>query len=203
MSNRIAAVQFAVLTCGLLAIGCCLSVPLCAQARLSLVQLQDSSPEHAFSLDVPKGWTAKAGMFRLGYSDVRIMVDLKSLDGKVNVRLGEVSIPPYALPNQFHPREGDFDLGAQAQLTVASYRTGQQFAEKYAETRFKEPCRSLTPDTCSFGLDTRQFASRPSGKEVKHWGIQLQMQFRCRSDDRLCVRQDQPWQQGLDCSHFD
>ena len=147
MSYRMAAVQFALFACGLLAIGCCLSVPLSPQVQLAWVQLQDSSPEHAFVLDVPKGWTAKAGTFRLGYSDVRLMVDLKSPDSKVNVRLGEVSIPAYALPNQYHPREGEFvDLGAQAQLTVANYHTGQQYAEKYAESRFKELCHSLTPD---------------------------------------------------------
>jgi hypothetical protein len=131
-----------------LAIGCCLSVTLSAQAQLAWVQLQDSSPEHAFALDVPRGWTAKAGTFRLGYSDIRLMVDLKSPDGKTNVRVGEVSIPAYALPNQYHPREGEFvDLGAQAQLTVANYHTGQQYADKYAESRFKERCRSLAPDT--------------------------------------------------------
>jgi hypothetical protein len=111
------------------------------------VELQDSSPEHAFALEVPKGWTAKAGTFRLGYSDVRLMVDLKSPDGKANVRIGDVSIPAYAIPNQFHSREGDFvDLGAQAQLTVASYHTGQQYAEKYAQSRFKESCKALTPE---------------------------------------------------------
>lgn len=41
---------------------------------------RDSSPawvkfqdpfEHAFTVDVPKGWTAKGGLFRLGYSDAR------------------------------------------------------------------------------------------------------------------------------------
>jgi len=123
---------------------CCLSVPP-AHAQ-SWVQLQDPSPEHGFALDVPKGWAAKAGMFRLGYSDVRLIVDLKSPDGKATVRLGDVSIPPYAVPNQFH-REGEFvDLGAQAQLTVASYHTGQQYAEKYAQSRFKEICKSLTTD---------------------------------------------------------
>jgi hypothetical protein len=146
MSCRV--VRFAVLlACGLFPTCCCLSVRLSAQAQ-SWVQIQDSGPEHAFALDVPKGWAAKAGAFRLGYSDVRIMVDLKSPDGKTNVRLGEVSIPAYAIPTPYHPREGDFvDLGAQAQLTVASYHTGQQYAEKYAQSRFKEVCRSLTPDS--------------------------------------------------------
>ncbi len=134
------------LTCGLFATSCFLCVPLGAQVK-SWVQLQDPSPEHGFVLDVPKDWAVKAGMLRLGYSDVRLMVDVKSPDGKVNVRLGEVSIPAYALPTPSHPREGDFvDLGAQAQLTVASYRTGQQYAEKYAQSRFKELCKSLTPD---------------------------------------------------------
>jgi hypothetical protein len=147
MSSRMATVQFALVACGLWATGCCLSVPLSAQAQSAWVQLQDSSPEHAFVLDVPKGWTARAGAFRLGYSDVRLMVDLKSPDGKTNVRLGEVSIPAYALPTPYHPREGEFvDLGAQAQLTVASYHTGQQYAEKYAQSRFKQSCKSLTPE---------------------------------------------------------
>ena len=147
MPCRMAAVRFAVLlACGFFATCGCLFVPLLAQAQ-SWVQLQDPSPEHGFVLDVPKGWAAKAGMFRLGYSDVRLVVDLKSPDGKTNVRLGEVSIPAYALPTPTHPREGDFiDLGAQAQLTVANYRTGQQYAEKYAQSRFKELCKSLTPD---------------------------------------------------------
>jgi hypothetical protein len=107
------AFRFAVLLAyGLFPTCCFLSVPLGAQARLAWVQLQDSGSEHAFALDVSKGWAAKAGSFRLGYSDVRFMVDLNSPDGKANVRLGEVSIPPYALPNQYQPREGDFvDLG--------------------------------------------------------------------------------------------
>jgi hypothetical protein len=98
-------------------------------------------------LDVPSGWTAKAGAFRLGYSDVRPMVDLKSPDGRTNVRLGDVAIPAYALPTPEHPNQGQFvDLGAQAQLTVADYLTGRQFAQKYAQSRFKGLCRSLLPD---------------------------------------------------------
>ena len=145
--GRISLHQFrAQLVCGLLA-ACCCSLVSTAQGQSPWLQVQDSSPEHAFALEAPKGWAAKAGTFRLGYSDVRLMVDLKSPDGKVNVRIGEVSIPAYALPNQFHPREGEFvDLGAQAQLTVASYHTGQEYAEKYAQSRFKEVCRSLTPE---------------------------------------------------------
>ncbi|HKU25333.1 MAG TPA: hypothetical protein VJQ54_07660, partial [Candidatus Sulfotelmatobacter sp.] len=147
MSRRMAAVQSARFICGLLGIVSCVSALVFGQVPSAWVPLQDSSPEHAFALEVPKGWTAKAGTFRLGYSDVRLMLDLKSPDGKTNVRIGDVSIPAYAIPNQLHSREGDFiDLGAQAQLTVATYHTGQQYAEKYAQSRFKQECNALTPE---------------------------------------------------------
>ena len=85
--------------------------------------------EKAFTLDVPSGWTIKGGMFRLGYSDHRAMVDMTSPDGKINIRLGDLAIPTYFLPNQFHHEGEVYDLGAQAQGRVARYRTGQEFAK--------------------------------------------------------------------------
>jgi len=101
--------------------------------------------EHAFSADVPKGWTVKGGLFRLGYSDTRSMIDLVSPDGRINIRLGDVAIPVYSLPSQFH-REGEVnDLGAQAQLTVARYRSSQDYAAAYGLSRFKSVCTNLSP----------------------------------------------------------
>jgi len=102
--------------------------------------------EKAFTVDVPPGWTVKGGLFRMGYSDYRPMVDLRSPDGKVSVRLGDVSIPTYSVPNQIHSREGGVvDLGEQAQLTVARLRNGQEYASLYARSRFKDVCKTLTP----------------------------------------------------------
>jgi hypothetical protein len=55
-----------------------------------------------------------------------------------------VSIPTYFVPNQHHPQEGTtLDLGAQAQLTVARYRSGQEYAGAYAQVRFRGVCRNL------------------------------------------------------------
>ncbi len=106
--------------------------------------------EHAFTVDVPKGWTVKGGLFRLGYSDARPMIDLVSPDGRINIRLGDVAIPAYFIPNQSH-REGEiYDLGAQAQLTVARYRSGQEYAAAYGQSRFKSVCGSLSPQ----GIDS-------------------------------------------------
>lgn len=101
--------------------------------------------EHAFTLEVPKGWTWSGGAYRLGYGDVRVMVDVWSPDGKTNVRYGDVwYAESYALPNQYH-REGEAqDLGAIGRGTYAAYRTGQQFAERYARETFRGVCRSLT-----------------------------------------------------------
>jgi hypothetical protein len=113
--------------------------------KVTYVKFEDPF-EHAFTAEVPEGWEAKGGVYRLGFSDARAMLDLKSPDGKINVRLGDVAIPPYSLPAQTHPREGDtVDLGAQAQLTVARYRSGQDFARLYAIARFGELCQKLEP----------------------------------------------------------
>ncbi len=110
--------------------------------------------EQAFTLEVPGGWPVKGGMFRLGYSDHRIMVDMNSPDGKANIRLGDVAVPTYFLPNPQH-REGQvYDLGAQAQGRVARYRTGQEFARNYAQGRFARICPSLTAQPSALALIT-------------------------------------------------
>jgi hypothetical protein len=96
--------------------------------------------EQAFTMEVPKGWTVKAGMFRLGFQDYRLMVDITSPDAKINFRLGDVSVPQYFLPNQFH-REGEVDdLGASGQARFERYRTGQDFAAAYGKARFARLC---------------------------------------------------------------
>jgi len=122
---------------------CSLALAVSASAQTNWLSFQDPI-ERAFALDAPKGWTVKGGLFRMGYSDARPMVDIQSPDGRVNVRLRDVAIPSYFVPNQLHPREGEiYDLGAQAQLTVARYRSGQEYAGLYAQSRFKSDCQSL------------------------------------------------------------
>jgi hypothetical protein len=105
--------------------------------------------EQAFTLEVPQGWTVKGGMFRLGYSDHREMVDMTSPDGKINIRIGDLSIPPYFVPNQFHHEGEVYDLGAQAQGRVARYRTGQEFSTAYGKVRFAKVCTTVAPKQSS------------------------------------------------------
>jgi hypothetical protein len=132
----------------------------------------DDSLEHAFTLEVPRGWSRSGGAYRLGYGDVRVMVDVWSPDGKTNLRYGDLWFSQaYALPNEYH-REGETqDLGALGQGIYAAYRTGQQFAELYARETFRGACKSLTPQQTALPLirDTsmhRQGNSRVSEGEV-------------------------------------
>lgn len=116
-------------------------------SKLEWTQFQDPS-EKAFTMDVPQGWTVKGGLFRMGYSDERPMVDMTSADRTISIRFGDVSVPTYTVPNQFHTHEGDtYDLGAQAQMVVERYRTGPEFAVLYTESRFAKLCRNLQSDS--------------------------------------------------------
>ena len=45
-----------------------------ARRRGTWTSFQDPT-EQAFTVEVPKGWTIKGGLFRIGYSDARYMVE--------------------------------------------------------------------------------------------------------------------------------
>jgi hypothetical protein len=99
--------------------------------------------EHAFSLQVPQGWKVQGGLFRMGFSDERTMINMRSPDGQIEIRFGDLAVGPYAVPNLYHSREGEpYPLGAQAQMIVERYRTGPDYAVMYAHARFAEECKN-------------------------------------------------------------
>jgi hypothetical protein len=100
--------------------------------------------EKAFSVEVPKGWRVRGGMLRAGMSDARVMVDMTSPDGTINVRYGDAAAAPYFLPNQAHKEGQTLDLGAQAKVRVERYFSGQEFAEIYGYARFAPVCKDLS-----------------------------------------------------------
>lgn len=113
--------------------------------KLNWVRYTDNS-EGAFSIDVPVGWQVQGGMYRFGYFDVRWMMDVRSLDGKVIFRIDDVNIPPYALPGPNTGRDGQpYFKPQQFQMMVSSYRDGQRYAEFYAKHRFADVCKTLNP----------------------------------------------------------
>lgn len=123
-----------------------LSGTVAAHSTVAWTKFQDPA-EHAFTVDVPANWTIRGGAFRLGYSDVRWMVDSAPPSGDMDVRLGDVAIPSYVQPNQLHGEGEVYDLGLQAQLIVAKYRSGEEYARLYALSHFTAQCKMLTPQT--------------------------------------------------------
>lgn len=102
----------------------------------------------------------------MGYSDERPMVDLTSPDGRMNVRLGDLSIPTYAIPSAYHPREGEVvDLGAQAQLVVAPYRTGPVFAVLYSHVRFYRDCHDAKGDAEAANFAVPDYLPEPGSPQ--------------------------------------
>ena len=134
--------------------------------------------EQAFTVEVPQGWTIRGGLFRLGYSDYRPMIDLVSPDGTINIRSGDVAVPTYFLPTPTHPREGEVtDLGAQAQGIYAKYRTGKDYAGLYALDAFQNRLQNT---------NARTSGSSPARQERSQRRARIPAKFQRRN--RLSLR---------------
>lgn len=112
---------------------------------LNWVRYTDNA-EGAFSMEVPVGWQDLGGMYRFGYFDVRWMMDVRSLDGKVIIRMNDVNVPPYVLPGPHSGPAGHAAIRQNLfQMVVDNYREAQAYAESYAKRRFSSTCTSMTP----------------------------------------------------------
>jgi hypothetical protein len=99
---------------------------------VSWVTVRDTR-EKAFSIQVPQGWRTYGGLFRFSAIDARMIVDMTSPDGQMNLRLGDSKVPPYRVPGPFLlPGPG-----------VAAYAAGNVFATKYGQARFATMCQGL------------------------------------------------------------
>lgn len=155
------------------------SRPGATNSRLAWTQFQDPM-EQAFSLDVPRGWSVSGGLFRIGFSDIRPMVDMRSPDGKIDVRLGDVAIPSYMIPDQLHNQEGQpYDLGAQAQMVVAKYHPGPEFAVLYSHSRFGRSCPNPQPMTSPADFSMPDYLPADTTSRESSSG---QIAYRCDTD---------------------
>src|ERR1022692_1589510 len=113
--------------------------------QVDWVRYTDSA-EGAFSMDVPVSWEVQGGMYRFGYFDVRWMMEARSLDGKIILRINDVNVPPYALPGPHTGSDGQrYYKPQQFQMIVSRYRDGQTYAETYAKHRFSNVCKAMNP----------------------------------------------------------
>jgi hypothetical protein len=139
--------------------------------------------EKAFTVEVPRGWTVRGGLFRMGFSDERPMVDVTSPDGSIDVRLGELAIPVYTEPVANHQREGEvYDLGAQAQLIVARYRSGPEFAVLYSHVRFYQECHDAAADAGNVDFTVPDYIPMEGTPTKTSTG---QIAYRCKGGQRI------------------
>jgi hypothetical protein len=137
MMQRNFIARFAMVAAVLFTLGT--GIPRCAAQQASWVTMRDNR-EQAFSLEVPRGWKTYGGLFRFSLIDARPFVDMTSPDGKVNVRIGDASVPPYSAP------KNGFAQVRAMQLRQSPYVTGDQFAVKYGQARFRSMCQGLRLD---------------------------------------------------------
>ncbi len=128
-----------------------LILTLCASAscqQSKWVTLQDAQ-EHAFSLDVPGGWNVSGGVYRFTMLEPRLWVDMKSPDGKTEIRLRDPAAPQtYEVPNALYTRYGlregtIIPSGMGTRYMLLSYQPGQLFANLYGRVRFGQTCQTL------------------------------------------------------------
>jgi hypothetical protein len=118
---------------------------LSAAAQTTWVTVRDTR-EHAFSIDVPKSWTIRGGMFRLGPIDSRPLVVMASTDGRSNIQIGDRMIPAYTMPSAAGDRwgitEGKFAPVLGSWPIVARYRPANEYIAKYGVNHFGQMCQS-------------------------------------------------------------
>lgn len=115
---------------------------------ISWIQFQDPA-EQAFRAQVPRDWKVTGGLYRFGQLDPRLMVDMVSPDGKIDIRIGDYRVPPFApltpaLANLGFREGSRYTPRNVAQEVIANYRPGWVFADVYGQGRFGPLCRHLS-----------------------------------------------------------
>jgi hypothetical protein len=96
--------------------------------------------EKAFTVEVPKGWSARGGLFRFAAVDTRPALELTSPDGGIRITSGDAEIPTFTLPSQTLAfagfTEGSwYSPGYGVRMMVQRYLPGAPFAEQYVRDR--------------------------------------------------------------------
>jgi hypothetical protein len=99
--------------------------------------------EGAFSLDIPKGWQVRGGAFRFAGVDVRPLVEVRSPDGRVTVRIGDPELPTFAEPMPFFPEGSAYSPGYGVQMQVRRLPAPRLFVTEYVRSRVAQGCGDL------------------------------------------------------------
>lgn len=97
--------------------------------------------EGAFTAEVPRGWGVVGGLIRPAPGDIRIVLELRSPDGRIDIGVGDRDLPTFGLPTplytQMGARQGTrIDNG----VVLSDYEPGELFAQDYGSVVFGRAC---------------------------------------------------------------
>jgi hypothetical protein len=104
--------------------------------------------EGAFTVDVPRGWTATGGLYRFAPVDTRASLRVESPDGKIHISAGDHELPTFTVPNPMLAATGFiegrwYSPGYGVNMLVRSYLKGSEFAAAYVQRKFLSTCGAV------------------------------------------------------------
>jgi hypothetical protein len=142
-----------------------------AISSVSYIKFTDPR-EHAFSMDVPRGWRVVGGAYRLTTTDIRNNVTVMSPDGAVRVFFGDTHFGAFTAPNRMMSsvgmREGSTEtISDGSKIEVHAYMTGEQFAHAYVQKYIRPQCSDLNVESHQMRQDlAAQFTQKASTEGV-------------------------------------
>jgi hypothetical protein len=99
--------------------------------------------EHAFSVSVPAGWTAKGGIIRKSALQAQPWIQETSADGLATVFYGDPSIPNFLTPSPLHADGTSVSSQYGGVEPVTAYEPAGQFAAGYAQQVYGQGCANM------------------------------------------------------------
>ncbi len=104
--------------------------------------------EGAFTVEVPRGWTATGGLYRFAPVDTRPSLLVESPDGKIRISGGDHELPTFTVPTPMLTATGFtegrwYSPGYGVNMQVRSYMKGSDFAAAYVQHKFGSTCGAL------------------------------------------------------------
>jgi hypothetical protein len=161
----------------------------------------DDPKEHAYSVDVPQGWTVEGGAFRVESSDVRMMNRVISPEKDMMVQVGNENIPttfivPTPLMRQTYrgvPEGVPFSPNHMGQMMLLHYMPALDYNKWYLDKVIKQGIDDISVSRESEMAEpsqrlTQEMSSKAgAGVQVKVTVAQTEFKGRSKKDGRAVI----------------
>ena len=133
--------------------------------------------EHAFTIDVSKGWQVAGGTRRMNAVEIRAGVDALSPDGAITLFYSDPDVPIFTVPSPMLEMAGlhqgmVYNPGQGVQLLIEPYMDGEQFAAGWGAQRIAEGCANVSRTA----MAARPDQSRAIDSTYQQFGIATSIQ---------------------------